>query len=673
MQFPIKNLTVTGCLLMALLLGCQSGDQVNQLPAIPYDYQPTTDATLKKMIGWEAAGKIDSTDLYLLHPNPNFRYQAIRPYTTPRYVSRSKNLYNLLNDSVPQVKQLAIYAIGQNANKEALPHLEKTYDDWDSLNVAVYENALILEAIGKCGARSQLDQLAMIKTFEPQDSILIKGQSYGLFQLLLKGIYSDASIETITSYFFGPQYPLSIRQIAGYYLMRGKELNLDVHEFAFGKILRSTDHFTLRANAAAVMANSGSNKYVNILKEQLDREKNDQVKYNILRALFKMPYNQVKSKVFAEVNNQNPLISQMAARFFLMNGQPDDATQYWDKVKQKKLEPVTASYFAAATAKNLPFYYALTRNAAISSIKQELTKAENPYVKAQLLQVLAELPEQINTILPYYTSDAHPAIKTQVVFSIQKAAQIAQKNRKYVNTVTGAARKIFNTILEDKDAGALAAMAYVIRDTVSTNFHTIFRKKDELISIAKSLSLPKEIETYNEIALLVNSYKDETIKPVTATNFSDFKTDIFEKITANTKAIIHTTAGDFTMSFYHKESPISVTNFIDLAIKGYFTDKAFHRVVPTFVIQTGCSRGDGYGSLDYVIRSELGPLHYDRAGKVGMASAGNDTESSQWFVTHLPVFHLDGRYTIFAQVDTGMSVVNEIEMVDKINSVDIVF
>jgi cyclophilin family peptidyl-prolyl cis-trans isomerase len=669
-----KLLVLVAGFIALLFTGCQPGEQAKNSPVyIPFDYQPSKDATLLKMIVWEQAGKIDSTDLYLSHANPNYRYQAIHPYTTPRYPLRAKKLHPMMTDSVPEVRQLAIYAVGQHANKESISYLQNAYNAWDSLHESAQENALILEAIGKCGARPQLEQLAGVSTFEIQDSILIKGQALGLFQLLLKGLYDDNSIATMTSYFFSPQYPLSIRQIGGYYLMRGKELKLDKHEFAFGKVLRSDEHFTLRANAAGVMANSGSNKYVNILLEQLDREKNDQVNYNILRALFNMPYSRVKSKVFAEVNNSNPVISQMAARFFLINGQPDDASQYWDKVKQKKLDPVTSAYFAAATAKNLPFYYSITRNAAITSIRQELKKADDPYTKAQLLQVLAELPEQVNSVVSFYEKEAHPVIKTQVVFSVQKAAQIAQKNKKYINTVSQAARRLFNTILQDQDAGALAAMAYVIRDSISTNFHDVFRKKADLINIANTLSLPKEIETYNEIAMLVNSYGDQSIQPVKANKFSTFNPTLYSKITDNTYALVQTSAGDFTIEFNYKESPISVQNFIDLATKGYFTDKAFHRVVPNFVIQTGCSRGDGYSSLDYVIRSELGPLHYDVAGKVGMASAGNDTESSQWFVTHLPVFHLDGRYTIFGQVTSGMEVVHAIKMGDKINSIDIVY
>ncbi|MCB0621491.1 MAG: peptidylprolyl isomerase, partial [Saprospiraceae bacterium] len=76
------------------------------------------------------------------------------------------------------------------------------------------------------------------------------------------------------------------------------------------------------------------------------------------------------------------------------------------------------------------------------------------------------------------------------------------------------------------------------------------------------------------------------------------------------------------------------------------------------------------GSLDYTIRSELPPLHYDRQGKVGMASSGNHTEGTQFFITHSPTPHLDGNYTIFAEViDDGMAIVHQLTVGDIIEEV----
>jgi cyclophilin family peptidyl-prolyl cis-trans isomerase len=84
------------------------------------------------------------------------------------------------------------------------------------------------------------------------------------------------------------------------------------------------------------------------------------------------------------------------------------------------------------------------------------------------------------------------------------------------------------------------------------------------------------------------------------------------------------------------------------------------------VIQTGSPRGDNYGGEDYVIKSDVPPLSYIDEGYVGMASAGLHTESTQWFVTHSPTPHLDGKYSIFGKVIEGMDVIHKIQVGDKI-------
>ncbi len=139
-------------------------------------------------------------------------------------------------------------------------------------------------------------------------------------------------------------------------------------------------------------------------------------------------------------------------------------------------------------------------------------------------------------------------------------------------------------------------------------------------------------------------------------------------LTAYQTVKVATNRGDYLIELDIENAPASASNFLDLVDKGYYSNKVFHRVVPNFVIQTGCPRGDGYGSVPYSIRSEF-DLHDYRTGACGMASAGNDTESCQWFVTHSPTPHLEGRYSIFGYVTEGMDVVNSIHEGDTIFSI----
>lgn len=133
-------------------------------------------------------------------------------------------------------------------------------------------------------------------------------------------------------------------------------------------------------------------------------------------------------------------------------------------------------------------------------------------------------------------------------------------------------------------------------------------------------------------------------------------------------ALVTTDKGSFTINLLPDEATLNVDNFIQLAKRNYFKGIVVHRVVPNFVIQDGDPRGDGNGGPGYQIRCEINEVPYER-GAVGMALSGKDTGGSQWFVTHSPQPHLDGGYTVFGNVVSGMDMVDAIARGDIIRSI----
>ena len=117
-------------------------------------------------------------------------------------------------------------------------------------------------------------------------------------------------------------------------------------------------------------------------------------------------------------------------------------------------------------------------------------------------------------------------------------------------------------------------------------------------------------------------------------------------------ARILTDAGELRVRLHPELAPMTVHNFATLAEQDYFDGLSFHRVVPDFVVQDGCPRGDGWGGPGYAIPDELSWLPYDE-GVLGMALSGPDTGGSQWFLTLSPQPHLDGNYTVFGELDVG--------------------
>jgi cyclophilin family peptidyl-prolyl cis-trans isomerase/HEAT repeat protein len=119
------------------------------------------------------------------------------------------------------------------------------------------------------------------------------------------------------------------------------------------------------------------------------------------------------------------------------------------------------------------------------------------------------------------------------------------------------------------------------------------------------------------------------------------------------RVAIETVHGDIVLELAAADAPLTVHNFLTLVDRGYYTGTRWHRVVPNFVLQDGDPRGDGSGGPGHVIRDELNQLRYLR-GTLGMALSGPDTGGGQFFITHSAQPHLDGGYTIFGRVISGM-------------------
>jgi HEAT repeat protein/cyclophilin family peptidyl-prolyl cis-trans isomerase len=135
-------------------------------------------------------------------------------------------------------------------------------------------------------------------------------------------------------------------------------------------------------------------------------------------------------------------------------------------------------------------------------------------------------------------------------------------------------------------------------------------------------------------------------------------------------AYIDTEKGVIQIELAVVDAPRTVANFLSLARRSFLGGTPFHRIVPDFVAQDGDPRGDGEGGPGYTIRDEINQLPYLR-GTVGMALDWEDTGGSQYFITHSPQPHLDGRYTVFGRVVNGMDVVDKLTQWDQIRAVRI--
>ncbi len=141
---------------------------------------------------------------------------------------------------------------------------------------------------------------------------------------------------------------------------------------------------------------------------------------------------------------------------------------------------------------------------------------------------------------------------------------------------------------------------------------------------------------------------------------------------ATYRALLETEKGRIELELYPQHAPVTVNNFVFLAEEGFYDDVTFHRVISNFMIQGGDPTGTGRGGPGYRFQDEFedNPLIHE-TGVISMANAGPDTNGSQFFITHKPQPHLDGRHTVFGKVINGMEVVNAIEQGDRIERVTV--
>ncbi len=140
------------------------------------------------------------------------------------------------------------------------------------------------------------------------------------------------------------------------------------------------------------------------------------------------------------------------------------------------------------------------------------------------------------------------------------------------------------------------------------------------------------------------------------------------------KAIMQTNKGIININLFADQTPITVASFANLAKRGYYDGLTFHRVINDFMIQGGCPDGTGMGGPGYKFEDEfVNELRHDKAGILSMANAGPTTNGSQFFITHGPTPHLNGKHTVFGAVVSGddQKVVNSITKGDVIEKLTI--
>jgi cyclophilin family peptidyl-prolyl cis-trans isomerase/HEAT repeat protein len=631
-----------------------------------------TNPTIQQLYNLQNQGQSDSLYPWFSHKDPTYRYVAALAFASIRDSLAIDSLSRLLYDPVDEVRTAAAYALGQIGHINAESRLIEAFDRFDTVGVSKYFNAAILEAIGKCGSDKMLSSLATISTYQMKDTSLMEGQAWGIYRFALRNKTSDEGTSKMLDFVTNPAFPNPVRFIASNYLARAKDITIENGDSLIAPVLAAEADVRIRMALVIALGKTKTEKAANALLYQYNVERDYRVRCNIIRALANFDYLLVKPVVSLAVKDPSTAVSITAATYFKENGISEDAATYWQMAKEAGNWQAQMALYGAAT-KYLPVFQEETRKYLNWEIKRRFETSTNPYEKSAALQALSNYGWNYRYIKDTGYNDGNMVVRSGAVSALADVCRLPNYTQLFGTgqTIKRELAAAFIEAIQSGDAGMASIAASVLRDP-KLNFRAALDSLSFLSNSLRKYARPQDLEAYLEIKQTIDFFNGNSssslVKPRLAKPI-DWKAVFALK--PETKVVLKTNKGNIVLKMMPDRAPGSVANFLNLTKDGFFNGKKFHRVVPNFVIQGGCPRGDGFGSLDFTIRSELPYLHYDNEGFVGMASAGNHTESSQFFITHSPTPHLDGNYTIFARVIEGMDIVHAIQIGDAIQEVTV--
>ncbi len=625
-------------LFIVTIISCKNGEK----PVNNFD-----NPQLLKIVDFQDRRLGDSLIRYLDDSDPVSRIHAVFAFASVQdsiYVDRLKEL--LLNDRDISVRRMAAYALGQtpsllseqvlfaSANREKDP----------------FVLAQVIESYGKVCRHWKLN-------LSPKDSVLSVARAWANYRMAVRGV-ADQSLNKSSSELLTSPHT-DTRLAAAHYFARGAK---DFDQFESLLIITARQDKSADVRMAAILAlrkiksDSSRSTAEHLVKNDPDYR----VRVNAIRALQDYPFHQTKKILLEAIRDANVNVG-IAASETIKGALSAD---HWEEVSNiaRSVENwrVQANLYEAALS--------VSNHKRLSEEIQSIySRSNNPYQKAALLSALQHSLMSYGFVKEQLLKSHEPVLKVSAALAL--VGMNANKN------FNGALRlqfaEAYKDALADGDIAVVGIVASTLGDS-TLGYKSVIKDFSFLKEARNKLSLPKDFESIVPLEAAIAYFEGRKISSSLTNEFNHpIDWNIIKRIPRDQRAIIKTSRGEIVIRLFVDEAPGSVANFVTLASNKYYDGKFFHRVVPNFVVQGGCPRGDGWGSEAYSIRSEFSQRRY-KTGAIGMASAGKDTEGTQWFITHSATPHLEGRYTLFAEVVQGMDIVHQIEVGDSIISVDII-
>ena len=585
--------------------------------------------------------KGDSLLSYLHHPNALYREHALMALGSIQDTLLVEAMRESLRDEDASVRYAAAFALGQTRCAASEQFIEEALKSEKDLRV----RSRLYESYGRTTRRWNIQQTS------PSDSVEAIGFAWGMFRTP-----SDSVLNALASGLL-ENTNANVRLGAAHYFSR-KALN---PISAAKPLMHAAQHDRndeVRMAAALALRKIPTDEVFQTLTNILANDLSYRVRVNAVAAFQNFKSTQVLPSLLRYTKDRSLPVSIRAAEVIDAISDASSWKEIASSARTSANVRVKALLYQAAmrTSQDQDLY---------KEIRDQYQLTTDGYQKGEYLAALGE------TLMSFaFVRDELMHADTAVIRTAAASA-LTEMNR---SKQFGLALKTeFVTAYREAIAMGDQAVTGIVCDALSDpelGFKSLINDWQFLVEAKRKLQLPGDIETLQVVDAAIAYFENKPVAPVHHEFNHPIDWALVRSIRSDQRAVIVTAKGIVTMRLLVDEAPGSVANFVSLVRAGAYNGKFFHRVVPNFVAQGGCPRGDGSGSEPYTIRSEFSTRRY-KTGSVGMASAGKDTESCQWFITHSPTPHLDGAYTIFAEVEDGMEVVHQLEVGDKILKIEL--
>jgi cyclophilin family peptidyl-prolyl cis-trans isomerase/HEAT repeat protein len=657
---------------------------------------------------------------HLSDKNTRLRYRAAIALANIQDSSVVPVLMISLNDHSAKVRSAVAFALGQIGTGQSEDALLSFFKKEKDATVSTG----ILEAIGKIGSARSLDSLLSFVERKPS-KVQKKGLALCIARFAIRKIKTERSIEKCFELI--QQKSPDVRSAGLFALWRSAphgliDLEISKEKERFLLLSKDRDPMT-RMHLASLLARSKSKDALDLLEalEQTERTMNDwHVWVQIIRARASLAASDkdLLERYFQYLRMENDYLKITALQSLTSIPSPLIQSVEKDSICQRVLK-YAHGYSGGSEAVRGESFVALGKHFPVQ-FEQSYYGMNDTSLTTRLRSKLLEgIAQQTNnahlTRLLIFMNNESPRVAMAAADFIKPMLISVVSKKLDYDSITEA--RLFQTVFENsayalsrKDIGLTTVIANLFADTVLSKMFSSYRLDDKIVDLLitsfANLKNRDDAEAKQAILQALENISDKRVIPFFENVLSDSNSAVaseaaaslhrltgkdyssqlkkgmipeitkedwklLESILPRQRALIKTTKGNIVLELMKEQAPFTVLNFVKLIRKQFYDGLIFHRVVPDFVVQGGDPRGDGWGGPGYTMRTEVSLANYER-GSCGMASAGKDTEGCQFFITHIPAPHLDGRYTNFAKVIKGMEVADCLQIGDTMTSIQLV-